>query len=90
MALIINVDFREPIVDFLEKIAESLETKYEYLKNLSGIKINELRKVTGVKDIANTHHSKKNHESNQFLQLKGLVKDSLKANDHVMVCSVDS
>lgn len=26
----------------------------------------------------------------QFLPLKGIVKDSLRANDHVIVCAIDS
>lgn len=80
----------------LKKTCELLEIKYDYLKNLKKLRVRELRKITNVEQLAeggvNSMQEliKLNHQSTLTLPLKGPVKDILKANDHIVVCEIDS
>jgi hypothetical protein len=83
--------------NLLKKACELLEIKYDYLKNLSKLRVKELRKITQVQNLNEgggvnnlKELMKLNHHSTSNLPLKGPIKDCLKANEHIVVCEIDS
>jgi len=76
--------------NFLLKIKDSLELKYEHLRGLNGLTAKEVKKITGMdfnRAPASVSRALKNPLSN--VPHNGRVIEHLKANDH-LICDVDS
>jgi len=86
--------YSEPIPTLLKKVGELLEIKYDYLRGLSNLTVLDIRRVANTKEAQQASSvgqlMKKNHDSVQMLPMKGVVKDRLRANDHVIVCALES
>ena len=79
----------------LEKVCDLLQNKYEFLRSLANLRVFELRKINNANHLVNVTSVdqlvKNHHQSiSSFLPLKGLVKEAIKANDHIVVCNIDS
>lgn len=76
--------------NFIDKIKDVLELKYEHLRGLNGLLARDIKRITGIdinKGGSSVSRALKNPIST--IPTHGLVSENLKANDHLM-CDVDS
>jgi hypothetical protein len=76
--------------NFMLKIKENLELKYEHLRGLNGLQAKDVKRITGIdlnRAPASVSRALKNPMSS--VPTHGRVVESLRANDHLM-CDVES
>ena len=79
---------REYMRNFMEKIKDELELKYEHLRGLNGLKAKEMKRITGIDlNRAATSVSRALKNPLVSISLRGRVNENLKPNDHLM-CDV--
>jgi hypothetical protein len=78
------------MVNFMVRIKESIQMKYEHLRGLSGLKIKEITNVTGIDfNLDDRTLSRALKEKGAVIPIKNRIANHLKNNAHLM-CDLDS